>query len=100
MTWEDHYAVNLAAYSLLKEQIEAAYPRGRFVAIAGGRIVADDANLEALFDRLKGMGLNPRESLVEQVGRVVPPADAFPGMLTMTAFGRNAWNTGTDTGAR
>ena len=52
MTREEHRAVNEAAFPKLKPIIEANYPPKQFVAIAGGKIVADDADFFKLGEKL------------------------------------------------
>lgn len=68
MTREEHRAINEAAFPKLKPSIEANYPPKQFVAIAGGKIVADDADLYALCDKLTAMGIEPMDTLVERAG--------------------------------
>lgn len=68
MTREEHRAVNEAACPLLKTAIETNYPPKQFVAIAAGKIVADDADLYALCDKLSAMGIDPMNALVDRVG--------------------------------
>ena len=99
MTREEHRAVNEAAYHALKPAIEANYPPKQFVAIAGGKIVADDADFERLQEKLAGLGIGRMEALVDRAGDPVPGAAAFPGTLTLSATGRLTWNFGTRTGA-
>lgn len=99
MTREEHYAVNMAAYYALKPTIDANYPAKQFVAIAGGQIVADDADFDTIQEKLAGLGINPLEALIDRAGDPIPTAPKFPGMLTMSAMGRLTWNFETRTGA-
>jgi hypothetical protein len=62
-------AVNQAAYDLLKEEIDKSYPKGRFIALGGGRIIADAENFETMLSRLPELGWNPRDVMVVQAGR-------------------------------
>ncbi|MBA4065037.1 MAG: hypothetical protein C0501_15250 [Isosphaera sp.] len=68
MTREEHNAVNQAAFPALKAVIEANYPPRQFVAIAGGKIVADDADIEKLDGKIRALGIDPMNTLVDRVG--------------------------------
>lgn len=68
MTTAEQRALNQDAARRLKPQIDADYPPKQFVAVAGGRIVADDADLFVLVDKLKALGLDPLDALVERAG--------------------------------
>lgn len=68
MTREEHYTVNMAAFPVLKPVIEANYPPKQFVAIASGKIVADDADMIKLRDKLLAMGIDPMDTIVDRVG--------------------------------
>lgn len=98
MTREEHRAINEAAFPHLKPVIEANYPPKQFVAIAGGRIVADDADFNALRAKLGALGIDMRDCLVDRAGDPIPRPRAFPGMLTVTAMGRAKWNSEPHTG--
>src|SRR5215207_3672206 len=99
MTREEHRAVNEAAFPTLKPVIDASYPPKQFVAIAGGKIVADDADFDKLQEKLAALGIERMEALVERAGDPVPRPDAFPGTFALTAMGRAMWNFGSRTGA-
>lgn len=99
MTQAEHYAVNTGAYYALKPVIDANYPRGQFVAIAGGQIVADDADFARLGEKLTALGFGRMEALVERAGDPIPGQAAFPGMMAVTAMGRALWSSETRTGA-
>src|SRR5262245_35333494 len=92
MTREEHYAVNMAAYYVLKETIDSKYPPKQFVAIAGGKIVADDADFGKLQEKLAALGIGRMEALVDRSGDPVPRAPTFPGTLTLSAAGRLTWS--------
>jgi hypothetical protein len=64
--------LNQAAYRQLAGIIQQNYPRGRFVAISGGKIVADAACFEDLDSLLQRMGLESSEVLVVQAGVEYP----------------------------
>jgi hypothetical protein len=68
MTREEHRAINEAAFPKLKPIIEANYPPKQFVAIAGGKIVADDADFDKLGEKLAALGIDPMDTLVDRVG--------------------------------
>jgi hypothetical protein len=68
MTREEHRAINEAAFPKLKPIIEANYPPRQFVAIAGGKIVADDADIEKLDEKIRALGIDPMDTLVDRVG--------------------------------
>ena len=99
MTQAEHYAVNMVAWYALKETIDSKYPAKQFVAIAGGKIVADDADFDKLQEKLAALGIGRMEALVERAGDPIPGRAVFPGMLTLTALGRAQWNTELRTGA-
>ena len=64
--------IDQAAYRRLAPFIKQTYPPGRFVAIVGGQIVADDATFAALHARLTAMGVGPDDGLVVEVGDEYP----------------------------
>jgi hypothetical protein len=64
MTREEHAAVNQAAVLQLKPGIDADFPANQFVAIAAGKIVADDVD----FVRLKALGIDPINALIDRAG--------------------------------
>ncbi|MCI0702698.1 MAG: hypothetical protein L0241_16585 [Planctomycetia bacterium] len=68
VTREEHKAVNQAAFIKLKPIIDTTYPPKQFVAIAGGKIVADDPDFEKLREKLLALGIDPMDSLVDRVG--------------------------------
>jgi hypothetical protein len=68
MTREEHAALNQAAFPSLKPIIEANYPPRQFVAIADGKIVADDADFFKLGEKLAALGIDPMNALVDRVG--------------------------------
>ena len=68
MTRTEHHAINQSAVERLKPTIDASYPPRQFVAIAGGQIVADDADIEKLMEKLIGLGIDPDDSIVDRAG--------------------------------
>ena len=69
--------LNQAAYRQLRGAIDKTYPRGRFVAISEGKIIADADRFENLNLLLHQMGYHSPEVLVVQAG-----AD-YPEMVTI-----------------
>ena len=68
MASDQERAANQAAYDRLREEIDKTYPKGRFVALGGGKIVADSETFESMLSRLPQLGWNPRDVMVVQVG--------------------------------
>jgi hypothetical protein len=62
------HQLNQAAYRRLKDTIDRGYAPGRFVAIAGGQVVADAARLEEIRSLVAAKGHDPTEALVVQAG--------------------------------
>jgi len=60
--------LNQAAYRQLCSIIQKTYPPGRFLAISGGKIIADAAGFEELNAILHRMGNSSPEVLVVQAG--------------------------------
>ena len=69
MTREEKQAINEAAFPKLKPVIEAKYPPRQFVAIATGKIVADDVDIYKLREKLIALGIDPMDSIVDRVGQ-------------------------------
>ena len=100
MTREEIQAcAHMAAYYALKSTIDADYPPKQFVAIAGGKIVADDADYDKLQEKLAVLGIDRMEALVDRAGDPIPGQAPFPGMMTVTAIGRALWSSETRIGA-
>jgi hypothetical protein len=59
---------NRAAFRRLREDIARTYQRGRFVAIAEGRILAGEDTFAGLRACLRAMGKDPANVLVVQAG--------------------------------
>lgn len=64
--------VNQAAYERLKSELDAKYPKGHFVGIAQGKIVADATDLDELIAKIKMLGFDPRRALAVQAGDETP----------------------------
>jgi hypothetical protein len=69
MLYEEEHAINQAAHERLKKHIETAYPKGRFVALGGGEVIADADSFEAILAKLHELGWEPLKTMVVQVGR-------------------------------
>src|SRR5438093_4014308 len=69
MIFESEYLWNEKAYWRLRATIDQTYPKGRFVTIHQGKIVADAADADTLRQSLLAQGRNPEEALVVQAGR-------------------------------
>ena len=63
---------NQTAFRQLSGFIQKTYPPGRFVAIAGGKIVADAASFQDLHALLHRLGHHSPEVLVVQAGVEYP----------------------------
>jgi hypothetical protein len=68
MTTPEEHELNCAAYRRLTDEIDRTYPVGRFVALAGGRIVADSEHILELHARLQAAGYHTSDVLVVQAG--------------------------------
>ncbi|MBN9117859.1 MAG: hypothetical protein J0I06_01600 [Planctomycetes bacterium] len=73
--------VNLAAYERLKDELATKFPKGHFVAIASGKVVADAATLDDVIARLRALGLDPKRVLGVQAGVEVPQYAIIFGAL-------------------
>jgi hypothetical protein len=73
--------LNQASYRQLSSFIQQTDPPGRFVAIAGGKIVADAAGFEEVNSILHQMGDHSPEVLVVQAGVAYP--------MTVTIFAQD-----------
>jgi len=62
------HAENQAAFRRLKPMIDQSYPKDRYVAIDGGRILADAATFDELTAALKSIGKDSPDVLVVQAG--------------------------------
>lgn len=71
------YVKNLRAYEGLKSSIDKTYPRGRFVGICDGQIVADAATHQDLLAKLEALGKDRKESLGVQAGAQYPYTTIF-----------------------
>lgn len=63
---------NQDAFRKLRDHIQRTYARGRFIAISGGRIIADAASFEELDAALHNMGRHTPDILVVQAGIEYP----------------------------
>lgn len=65
-------SANEAAYRRLRDVIRETYPRGRFVAFAGGKIVADAGSFDELDMMLNQTGFDSPDVLIVQAGVEYP----------------------------
>lgn len=72
MLFEEEYRVNQAAYERLRRLMETDYPKGRFVGLYGGEIVADAESYEAIDAKLNQMGFEPLKTMVVIAGDDTP----------------------------
>ena len=63
---------NQVAFRKMKATIDGSYPKGRFLAIGGGQIVADGSSFDELASRVRNLGKNPKEMLIVQAGIEYP----------------------------
>lgn len=68
MNTDDEKELNRAAYRRLSDAINHRYQRGRYVAIAGGEIIADAAQFGELESSLHAIGRDSVDVLVVQAG--------------------------------
>ena len=65
-------SVNLVTYERMKSTLAAGYPKGHFVGISLGKVVADAPSIETLFAQVRDLGLDPRKVLAVQAGVEIP----------------------------
>jgi hypothetical protein len=65
-------AINFVAYERLKSELEEKYPKGHFVGISFGKIVADAPKFDDLITRVRNLGLDLRKVLAIQAGDEAP----------------------------
>lgn len=73
-------SLNQAAYRQLGDFIRDNYPQGRFVGIAGGKIVADAGSFAELDALLNEMGLTSPDVLVAEAGIEYPASATIFGL--------------------
>jgi hypothetical protein len=64
--------LNQAAFRRLSASIKQTYPPGRFLAIAGGQIIADADRFGSLRSDLETQGQDPTRVLIVQAGVAYP----------------------------
>ncbi len=72
MMFEEENRVNQAAYKRLRSEIDSNYPKGRFVGLADGSIVADAESYEAIDEKLNELGYEPLKTMVVVAGDDMP----------------------------
>lgn len=68
LTEEEVSRDNQAAYLRLQPEVDAKYPKGWFVGLHQGRLVADAESYEALDEKLRSIGILGNDVLVMQSG--------------------------------
>jgi hypothetical protein len=61
-----------AQWKQLQKSIDAHYPKGRFVAVDKGRVLADGATFREVDDALNAMGKTSQKIIVMQAGDEMP----------------------------
>ena len=64
--------VNLGVYERIKGELAVKYPKGHFVGISHGKVVADGVNVGDLIVKLRALGLDPKRVLGVQAGIEIP----------------------------
>lgn len=72
MLYEEENAINQAAYLRLRAEIDKNYPKGRFVALGGGQIIADAESVEVMLTKLAELGWEPLKTMVVEAGDETP----------------------------
>lgn len=76
-------ALNEAAYRRLRDFIRENYPRGRFVGIAGGKIVGDAGSFRELHETLNQMGFRSPHNFIVEAGV------EYPEFMIILSLGRH-----------
>jgi hypothetical protein len=66
------HMVNEVAYRRMRAELDAKYPKGHFIGIWHGKVVADAPRLDGLIERVRGQGLDPLEVLAVRAGDDTP----------------------------
>ncbi len=82
MTITSQLSANQRAYRELKPIIDQTYPRGQFVALHQGRVLADAVSFQELDAALTAKGLTSRDILVVEAGVQYPD---YADILTQDA---------------
>jgi cobalamin biosynthesis protein CbiG len=81
--------LNLVAYERIKGELAAKYPKGQFVGISQGKVVADASDSDELIAKLRALGLDPRRVLAVQTGIEVPKY-----AIVLGTYGRTGHESG------
>ena len=69
MPWtEQEQAENEIAYDRMKDQLDATYPVGVFVAFGHGKVIGHSADFRELRRQIESSGRDPREVMVMRIG--------------------------------
>ena len=72
MIAQNKHQLNQTTFRQLSEHIQQTYPKGRFLGIADGKIVADAASFDELGKMLNVLGHESPDVLVVQAGEEYP----------------------------
>jgi hypothetical protein len=86
MLFDDMLANAQAVYASLKQQARERFPVGHHYAMAGGRVVADNATVTGVRQRVRELGLSNNEMMNGCVHGDVPECDVFPGWIMYMAM--------------
>lgn len=85
MDLTDEQQINPAAYRKLTGSIQKNYPPDRFLAISGGKVIADAARFEELNAMLHRLGNDSPEVLVIHAGM------DYPEPMTIFGLDQGPW---------
>jgi hypothetical protein len=83
---DSHYDEVRAVYLALKKQMEESFPPEHYVAIAGGKMVADADSLDELRRKVRTLELNEENVMFDQVGYDMLEFREYPGWGTAEAL--------------
>lgn len=83
MLYEEERDVNQAGYERMRGLIDQAFPKGRFVALGEGEIIADAESYDALDERLNALGWEPLKTMVIRAGDETPDFVEILAALTI-----------------
>jgi hypothetical protein len=72
VTGDPDYDKNVAAWWALQPAVGEKYPKGHFVGLYDGQVVADAATLDDVLATLRAIDDDPRKGLVARVGIDIP----------------------------
>lgn len=81
----DPYGDVRTVYDALKKEMAGRFPPEHYVAIAGGKMVADAVSNEELRQKVRALGLNEAKVMFDKVGFDMLEFDGWPGWILMNA---------------